>query len=482
MERFEMKYLKSMRILILAAAVLAGIGSSFPLMARPPVIPKAPPMKIKIPEFHVKILSCGLKVILLKDDDLPLASANLYIPGGNIMDPPGKEGLVGLVGESLRNGGAGKLSAEAFDEALEEKAATMEATADQESFTVSFKCLSGDLPDVLGLFADMLLRPGFDDKRIGADRANLVDSLNRLEDIPDNLTRVLFTKGLFGSHPYGRWGSPKSTKGLSREDILKFYREHYGPEGSVLAIAGKFNEDEIFQALEKIFAGWKKQLPPPVFADGKSLGPVIYFYPKEVSQVFIRYGVPGLKRHDPRDFPLQVGNYILGGSGFTSRLMRNIRSNRGLAYFVDSVDVPYNIPGVFEVIGGTRPDSVTEYLSLMFKVLGDYAKEGPTAEELSQAKQGMTEEYAYNFESSFSLVPYKASLDFHGYPDDYLASYRNKIKAVTREETAQAVASILEQKNWVMVVCGPAELEKELGEFGKVVKITDIFAPLTEKP
>lgn len=446
------------------------------------MIPKAPPLKIKIPDFHVKTLSCGLKVILLKDDDLPLVSANFSIPGGHVTDPQGKEGLVGLMSEELRNGGAGKLSAEAFDQALEEKAATMEASADQEAFNVSFRCLSGDLTTILDLFADMLLRPAFDPKRLEADRANLADSLNRLEDTPDNLTRVLFTKGLFGRHPYGRWGSPLSAKGLNRDDVLRFYHEHFGPQGSVLALAGKFDEDEVLKNLETLFSGWKKQSPPEVFTDGKPLGPVIYFYPKDVPQVFIRYGVPGLKRHDPRDVPLQVDNYILGGSGFTSRLVRHIRSDKGLAYLVESAAVPYNIPGIFEVIGGTRPDAVKDYLALMFQILGDFAKDGPTREELSQAQQGMVEEFAYNFESPYSLAAYKASLDFHGYPDDYLATFRDKVKAVTKKEAAGAAASILDRKDWVMVVCGPASLEKELSEFGKVVKITDIFAPLPEKP
>jgi zinc protease len=328
----------------------------------------------------------------------------------------------------------------------------------------------------------MVLRPQFDLKRLETDRLDTLDGLQRLEDTPDELTRVTFVKGLFGQSPYGRWAGPLTVQKITREDVVDFYEKHYGPQGSILAVAGNFNEEAVSAQLESLFSGWKKQETLPALADAKPLGPTIYFFPKDVTQVFIRYGVLGLKRHDPRDIPLQVANYILGGSGFTSRLMGQIRSDRGLAYFVDSVAMPYDVRGLFEVIGGTRPDSVKEYLTVMFQVLADFAKDGPTDLELAQAQRSMVEEYAYNFESPYSLASFRASLDFHGYPDDYLSTYRDQIKAVTRDEATQAARDILSEKDWVMVVCGPAALEPELSAFGNVVKVTDIFAPLPVNP
>jgi len=446
------------------------------------VVPETAPLEIKIPNFDEKTLSCGLKVIFLKNDEMPLVSVNLSVPGGDSRDPEGKEGLAALMSASLRNGGAGKLTPEAFDAALENRAASMSAAADHESFTAGFNCLAGDFSEVLKLFADMVLRPQFDLKRMETSKLDEVDGLQRLEDTPDELTRVTFVKALFGQSPYGRWASPASVQKITRDDVMGYYQSHYGPQGSVLAVAGNFDEQEVLGQLESLFSGWKKPEALAPLADSKPLGPTIYFFPKDVSQVFIRYGVLGLKRHDPRDIPLQVANYILGGSGFTSRLMHQIRSDRGLAYFVDSALAPYNIRGLFEVIGGTRPDSVKEYLTVMFQVLEDFAKDGPTQEELSQAQRSMVEEYAYNFESPYTLAAYKASLDFNGYPDDYLSTYRDQVKAVTREEAAQAASDILSEKDWVMVVCGPEALEQELSSFGTVVKVTNIFDPLTSKP
>jgi zinc protease len=468
--------------LFLFSVSLCLCGETSVVFAKPPVVPETAPLDIKIPHFEVKTLSCGLKVIFLKNDEMPLVSVNLSVPGGDSIDPEGKEGLAALMSAMLREGGAGKLSPEAFDEALENRAASMTASADHESFTAGFNCLAGDFSEILKLFADMVLHPQFDLKRLETAKLDSMDGLQRLEDTPDELTRVTFVKALYGQSPYGRWAGPPSVQKITRDDVVDFYQKHYGPQGTVLAVAGHFDEDEVYNQLESLFSGWKNQEAVPSLTDPKPLGPTIYFFPKDVSQVFIRYGVLGLKRHDPRDIPLQVANYILGGSGFTSRLMHEIRSDRGLAYFVDSVVMPYNIKGLFEIIGGTRPDSVKEFLTVMFQVLGDFAKDGPTPEELAQAQRSMVEEFAYNFESPYTLVSYKASLDFNGYPDDYLSNYRDKVKAVTREEATQAAGDILSQKDWVMVVCGPAALEQELSSFGKVVKVTNIFDPLPANP
>ncbi len=153
-------------------------------------------------------------------------------------------------------------------------------------------------------------------------------------------------------------------------------------------VTGKFSEEEVSARLEKLFEGWKAQLNPAAFTDAQPLGPAIYFFPKDVTQVFIRFGLPGLKRHDPNDIPLQVANYVLGGSGFTSRLMREIRSNRGLAYFVDSYFLPYNIRGPFQVVGGTRPDSVKESLDPHVRPIGPIRQGGPTDAKWPRPKRG----------------------------------------------------------------------------------------------
>lgn len=446
--------------------------------ARPPQVPEAPPLEITVPAFRSTTLTCGLKVLYLLDKSLPLVSGELLIPGGKVADPVGKEGLAEWMCGGLRDGGAGLRTPEAFDEALENKAASMGVEAETEDYSASFKCLSKDLPEVLGLFTDMLRKPRFEEKRMATEKDQDSDSLSRLEDTPDALSRVIFYKALYPGSPYGRWASPKTLATFTREDAVKQYEDTFGPRGSVLVLAGNLDPETTTQTLETALAGWEQKVTPAEVPSEKPQGPVIYFYPKEVTQVFIRWGVLGLPRHDEKDIPLQVANYILGGSGFTSRLMREIRSNRGLAYFVDSVAQPFNGRGLFEVIGGTRPDSVKEFLQTMFTILGDYGKDGPTDAELAEAQRSMVEEYAYNFESVFSLSGYKASLDFHGYPENYLATYRDKIKAVTRAQTADAAQAVLDQKQWVLVVCGPKDLQKELEAFGRVIPVAGIFDPL----
>ncbi len=477
-----MKTMKLKALLVSAAVGFVTLG--FPLMgfSKAPFVTETAPLNIQVPAFEVKTLTCGIKVVFLKNDEMPLVSVNLMIPGGSILDPEGQEGLGSLMTSCLRNGGAGDLSPEAFDAALEDKAVEMSASVDKEYFSAGFKCLSQDLADVLPLYADMLRRPQFDIKRFETDKADSIDSVSRLEDTPDALTRVLFSKSLLDQSPYGHSASPQSLLLIQQGDILKFYQAHLGPTGSVLEVTGKVDEEKVIAQLENLFGNWEAQEKLPDYVDAKPLGPVIYFYPKQVSQVFIRFGVLGIKRHDLKDIPLSVANYILGGSGFTSRLMHQIRSDRGLAYFVDSVTLPFNIRGIFEVIGGTRPDSVKEYLTVMFQVLNDFAKTGPTELELQQAQKSMVEEFAYNFESPFSLADYHATLTFNDYPDNYLQTYRDKVKAVTQAQAAEAASSILSQKDWVLIVAGPEELEKDLEAFGTVHKVTSIFDSLVSNP
>jgi len=461
--------------LYLQVSLLIGVPQA---LAVPPNVPEPAPLRIQVPAFGEKVLSCGMTVLFLQDPSFPLAQGTLYLRGGSSCDPEGKEGLTSLVNAGLRSGGAGSLGPEAFDEALEDKAISLSLSSDLESTTVSFQCLTDDLATTLDLFGSMLRAPRFDPKRLETSKSLLLDGARRLEDTPDQATRVLFRKAFFGEHPYGRWEDPKSLAGLGRGDVARFFEEGYGPEGAVLALAGSFDEKGTLEDLERIFRGWKRKGKAPVFGEPKPLGPVIFFYPKEVSQVLVRLGYRGIQRHDPDQMPLDLADHVWGGSGFTSRLMKEIRSDRGLVYFVNSYSLPFNIPGIFQVVGGTRPDALEEYLTVLFGMAGDYAKNGPTLPEMVDAKRSLVEEFAGNFGSVFQTVAYQGNLVFNGYPKDHLSTYREKVKAVTREEAARAAGKVLSRKDRVLVVCGPASLEKVLAKFGKVRVVKSIFDPL----
>ncbi|HXL73030.1 MAG TPA: insulinase family protein, partial [bacterium] len=198
-----MKTMKLKAVLVLIAVGIIVFGSPLTGFSKAPFVPETAPLDIQVPQFDVKTLTCGIKVVFLKSDEMPLVSVNLMIPGGSILDPEGQEGLGSLMASCLRNGGAGDLTPEVFDAALEDKAVDMSASVDKEYFSAGFKCLSQDLSDVLPLFADMLRRPQFDIKRFETDKADSMDSVSRFEDTPDALTRVLFSKALLDQSPYG---------------------------------------------------------------------------------------------------------------------------------------------------------------------------------------------------------------------------------------------------------------------------------------
>jgi zinc protease len=462
--------------LLMMVWILLGLGLG--LQARVPVLPKVAPLTVKVPAFEVHQLSCGLRVLLLKDDGLPLVSCSLAMPGGTVEDPAGKEGTISILQNLLRDGGAGSRGPVELDEAVEAKAAELWAGAGKEAYTAGFKCLSADVDDLLGLFADMLLRPRLDAGRFEAVRQEKLDYFRRVEETPDSATQVMMDRGFWKGHPYGHWASEKSLQTVTRADVEKQFRRHWGPASAVLSLAGSFDETHVLNRLESLFAGWKPQESRPDYAETALAGDQIYFLPKDTAQVSVRLAYVGLKRHDPDYFPMLVANEVLGGGSFTSRLMREIRSNRGLAYGVDSGLEPLNIVGPFLVDGSTRPDAAAEYVRLQFKLVRDFATHGPTERELQQAQTAMVQEFAYGFESPHRLANEAGDLLFKGYPQDYLATYRDQVKAVTRAQAGAAARRILLDKPWVMVVCGPASLEKELQKFGPVKTLKSVFDPL----
>jgi zinc protease len=458
--------------------LLACLACLAPLRAKSPQLPPSPPLRLEIPAFGEKQLSCGLKVLWREDAELPLVSCSLRIPGGFILEPEGKEGLLHLLKGLLRDGGAGALSPARFDQALDDRAASLWAAADQESFSAGFSCLSEDVDPLLGLFADMLLRPRLDAQRLEVTRAGMLDYLQRLEEQPEEVTGMLITRGYFGPHGYGGWPSVKSIKSIQRSDLADFFQAHYGPQGGVLVLSGLFDHEKTLARLESLFKGWKPQRPSQAPPAPPLQGKRILFFPKEVPQVSIRLALPGLKRHDPADFPLMLANYSFGGGGFNSRLMRRIRSEKGLAYSISSNYQKLWVPGPFTIEGATRPDAARGYLELLFEAMRQYAAEGPTPSELEEAKNALTQEFAYNFASVHDLASQRADYEFKGYPPDYLETYRAKIQAVTLKEAAAAAARILGQDTWVMAVSGPLSLQKDLEAFAPVTTLKSAFDPL----
>jgi zinc protease len=283
--------------------------------------------------------------------------------------------------------------------------------------------------------------------------AVLKDSLTR----PGTIASHAFRAAMYPNHPYGRSATPESILAISRDDLEGFYKGHYGASGVALTIVGDVGRSEAEALAQKLTAG----LPvgsryQPVEAPGlPNGGEQRLAHPAAQAHVLI--GLPALKRGDPDFFALQVGNYTLGGGGFVSRLMQEVREKRGFAYSVYSAFLPLAQTGPFQIGLQTRKEQSDEALSVARDVLARFLAEGPDEAELLAAKQYLSGSFPLRLDSNSKLLDNVAVIGFYGLPLDYLDTYVNQIEKVTVADIRAAFARHVRPENLVTVVVGGKE-------------------------
>ena len=221
---------------------------------------------------------------------------------------------------------------------------------------------------------------------------------------------------LYGSHPYAldQSGAPEAVSALKREDLQDFYHSYYGARGAVIALMGDLSRSAAEQLAERLSGGLSKvpapnTLPAVVYPDQPKVQRIAH----PATQAHILLGYPGIKRGDPDYFPLYVGNYVLGGGGFVSRLTEEVREKRGLAYSVYSYFVPMAQLGPFQVGLQTKRDQADESLKLVLETLDKFIEKGPTATELKEAKQNIIGGFPLRIDSNAKIIDYLAVIGFY---------------------------------------------------------------------
>jgi len=238
--------------------------------------------------------------------------------------------------------------------------------------------------------------------------------------------------------------------------LLAFYRSHYNADRAVVAIMGDVTRARAEQIAEALTGGLPAgsaataNLPPvPALA-----APAERDIEHPSAQAHIVVGQPGMKRNDPDYFPLWVGNYILGGGGFSSRLYEQVREKRGLSYSVYSYFAPYEQTGAFQVGLQTRGDQARDALAVVRSVVGDFVAQGPTPDELEAAKQNIVGGFALRIDSNRKIVDYLAVIGFYQLPLDYLDTFPAKVEAVTLEQIRDAFQRRIHPDRMATVVVG----------------------------
>jgi zinc protease len=359
--------------------------------------------------------------------------------GARDADKPG----LAMLTNGLLMSGASDMNADAIALRLESVGAAANTNSLRDMALVSMRSLSA--ADKLGVMAEVmravLTQPTFSEADLERDRKQLLAGLEYKQQEPEEVAEDAFYKLIYGSHPYASppEGTVSSVNAITRAQIVDFYRQYYVAGNAVVAVVGDLKPGAARDLVERLIgnlpAGKK---PAPVPAVPPLPRAVEKRIAMPIAQTHIMVGQPGIVRADPDYFPLYVGNHVLGGSGFESRLMDVIREQQGLAYSVYSYFSPMAEAGPFVAGMQTRNEQAAKALGLLNENIKRFVEQGPTAEELQKAVQNITGGFPLQINSNRKLVEYLAVLAFYDMPLDYLDTFNSRVQAVSVDSIRDA--------------------------------------------
>lgn len=455
--------------------LLVGCSSSLP---KKPDQLQYSALKFQLPEADILVLDNGIRLYLKEDKELPLVQVTAMIGAGAVSTPEEKTGFAGLFGSSWRTGGAGERSPEELDEYLDHLAADLSASLGPYTAQLGLSLRSEDLGSGIALLGDLLRRPGFAPERIELARLQAQELLRRQNDSPASISRRLLMKALYPDNSLGYSPTSESLAAVTRQDMVDFHQTYFAPNKLWMAVSGDFDREELLQILAENFDDWKRRDVPD--QQLPKIKPVveglIQVAAKDLPQTTIVIGDLGLTKDDPDQYAVLVLNYILGGGGFNSRMMREIRSNRGLAYSAYSYfSIGRRLPGPFLAGTETKNATVAPAISLTREIMVDLREKPVTEKELQLAKESQINSFVFGFENSHSVVSRQMTQAFFGYPEDFLARYRDRIAAVTAADVQRVAQKFINLSRQQIVLVGdPKEFSDALLEFGLPVVEVDL--------
>ncbi len=428
--------------------------------------------RVRTPPHRRSRLSGGLGLLAVGGAPLPAVAASLLVRGGGgAADPQGRGGLAALTA-ALLDKGSRRRGAEALAVAVDDLGATCSAAAGWDSASVTLLGLAGDLPRLLELLAEIALEPAFPPDEFAILRDRRLHALARSLDHAATMADWTFVHHLFAGGPYGRplAGTAASVAALGVSEVEAFHQARFAPAESVLAVAGQLDGEEAARQAERVLGGWSAPSAAPVpVADALAHAGrrVVLVDRPDLSQAQIRWGHPGLRRADPRFDAAELINDPLGGGGFSSRLLQEIRSRQGLTYGVHSSFDGRLHGGAFLISTYTPTGSVAQVLGEIDGIVEAYRDHGPTAAELDAAKDRFLGGYPLRFETPAQVAGQLLELDLYGLPADGLETYQDRLEGVSLSAATALAGELLRPEDALVVVVGDAAaLEKELDRFG----------------
>lgn len=455
---------------LLSVAPRAGSPSSSPPRLAWPRIPLrswlallallvfAPLARAVLPIEHWTAPS-GARVFFVHAPSIPMVDISVGFDAGNRYDPLDKSGLASLTVSLLAKGipGAGETE---IAEGFAKVGAQRGGGAGDDRASVSLRSLTSpaELSSAVALLERVIAAPTFPEAIVAREKERIAQALRESLTKPDAIARRTFERLLYPAHPYGASATPESVAAISRDDLAGFHRAHFTASRAVVAMIGAVTRAQAESIAQQLTAN----LPPgaaspemPAVASLARAEERRIEHPASQSHILI--GTPAIAWGDPDQFALTVGNYVLGGGGFVSRLYDRVREKRGLAYSVYSYFSPALQPGPFTIGLQTRREQTDLALKVVRETLEEFLAEGPTDAEVEAAKANLIGGFALRIDSNTKILGYLSAIGAYGLPLDYLDRWTERIARVDARQIREAFARHVRTDRLATVVVGAGE-------------------------
>jgi len=442
--------------ILLAAAVGAGLAAP-----------------LQLPPASRFTLKNGLTVYVVPTQRLPLVDFRMVVRAGAVNDPAGKEGLARLTAELLTQG-AGTRGARQIAEDVAFVGGSLAASAGAEQMLVTCEVLGKDFATGLELFHDVIVSPTFAEEEFQRKKDEALGSIASQRNDPEEVADVALGPFLLGNSPLAHppIGWEKSVGQLRREDVATFHDRHVRPDRALLAVVGAVDPEAVRRALERAFADWK----PSREKRGEALAPapqlpgrrVLIVDKPEVTQTQIRFACLGVPRNHPDYDPIQVANTILG-SGYTSRLVDEIRVGQGLTYWIESRFTMLRNTGTFTIHTYTRNETIRRTIDTTLAEVKKLLQQGPTEDELAKAKRYLTGQFPLGLQAPDALAARLLDVEFYGLDPRFLETFADRVDAVTMQDCRRALKSYFCVDDLrILVVSDPTVAKRQLEGLGPI--------------
>ncbi len=400
--------------------------------------------------------STGAQVYFVENHDLPIIDMAVNFPAGSARDTKATSGVAGVT-RYLMTLGADGMSEEVLTNKFADIGAILGGELDVDRAAFKLRTLSSESAKALEIFNKILHKPDFPQAILEREKTRIVAGLQESATQPESISNKAFMQALYPNHPYGldESGEIETINAMKRDDLIAFYNTYYTAKSAVIALIGDMTEAQAKTIAEDAAKGLPQGAAVPKIAEvtypsAASTQRIVH----PASQAHILMGYPGIKRGDADYFALYLGNYILGGGGFVSRLTEEVREKRGLVYSVYSYFMPMAELGPFQIGLQTKKEQAEEATKVVNATVAKFIANGVTEKELKAAKDNIIGGFPMRIDSNAKILDYLSLIGFHNLPLTYLEDFNKQVAKVTAKEIKDAFQRRIKPQDFVSVIVG----------------------------